>query len=67
VDKLQCKAPQTATVATVPTPSAKIADVEHKRPPKNSWAHMKQDSRKHHCSDRGDQGSLGDAKKKPRP
>ena len=47
VDKLQGKAPPAASVAAMPAPAAEIAAVEHKRPPKKSWANKKQDSRKH--------------------
>jgi len=67
VDELQRKAPPVATVAAVPTPAAEIAAVEQRRPHKKTWTHKKPDNRKCRCSDDGDQGRQGDAKKKARP
>jgi len=67
VDELQRKAPPTATVATVPTPTGEIAAVEQKRPPKNTWSHKKPGNRKCPRSGDGDQGGRGDDKRKPKP
>jgi hypothetical protein len=50
----------------VPTPAAKIAPVEQKQPPRNTWSRKKPGDRKSPRSGDGDQGSRGDGKRKPK-